>query len=127
MVEQECVYLDPDGLDPQATHLMGREAAAGGEGELVAYARWYMEAGDGEPHVRLGRIVTARAHRGRGLGRRTVEEALARIAAEHPGVAVRMHAQTYLVPFYQDLGFITVGEPFDEDGIPHVAMMLPAG
>jgi ElaA protein len=122
VVEQECVYVDPDGLDPEATHLLGREA-----GELVAYARWYAEDGPEGGHVRLGRIVTAPEHRGRGLGRRTVEEALAPIADEHPGLPVRMHAQTYLVPFYQELGFTTVGEPFDEDGIPHVAMLRSVG
>jgi ElaA protein len=126
VVEQECVYLDPDGLDPEATHLLGRAGPAGG-GDLIAYARWNAEDGPEGGHVRLGRIVTAREHRGRGLGRRTVEEALARIADEHPGLPVRMHAQTYLVPFYQELGFTTVGEPFDEDGIPHVAVLRSVG
>lgn len=118
VVEQECVYQDPDGRDPEATHLLGREA-----GELAAYARWYPEDDPEGRRVRLGRIVTARDHRGRGLGRRTVEEALARVAGEHPGVPVRMHAQAYLVRFYQDFGFTTVGEPFDEDGVPHVVMV----
>jgi ElaA protein len=118
VVEQECAYLDPDGRDPEATHLLGCEAVG-----LIAYARWYPEEGAGGPHVRLGRIVTARDHRGRGLGRRTVGEALTRIAEEHPGLPLRMHAQTDLVDFYESFGFTTVGEPFDEDGVPHVVMV----
>ena len=125
VVEQESLYLDPDGRDLEATHLLGR----GEDGALETYARWYLEeSGDGEAgrHVRLGRIVTARAARGRGGGRRTVEEALARIAGEHPGAEVLIHAQVYLTAFYDGLGFSPVGEPFDEDGVPHVVMVRSA-
>jgi ElaA protein len=118
VVEQACAYLDPDGHDRGATHLLGRLA-----GELAAYARWYPE---GE-RIRLGRIATAGGVRGRGLGRALVAAALRRIAADHPGRPVLVHAQSYLRSFYESLGFTTVGEPFDEDGIPHVAMVRPAG
>lgn len=114
VVEQACVYLDPDGRDRAATHLLGRL-----DGVLVACARWYRE---GE-RVRLGRIATARSVRGRGFGRAVVEEALRRIAAEQPGVPVFLHAQAYLRAFYEALGFAVAGAPFDEDGIPHLAML----
>lgn len=115
VVEQDCPYLDPDGRDRRATHLLGRSA----EGSLVACARWYPEEG----HVRLGRIATAPESRGRGLGRRLVREALDRIAAEHPGRPVLVHAQAYLRAFYEGFGFRVSGEPFDEDGIEHVEMV----
>lgn len=115
VVEQACAYLDPDGRDREATHLLGREGGA-----LVAYARWHRDTG----RVRLGRIATAPAVRGRGHGRVLVEEALRRIGEDHPGRAVLIHAQTYLQAFYASLGFAAVGEPFEEDGIPHVAMVL---
>jgi ElaA protein len=114
VVEQECAYQDLDGLDRASTHLLGTK-----QGRLEAYARWHPE---GE-QVRLGRIVTGPRVRGRGHGRRLVIEALRRIAAEHPGRPVLIHAQAHLEGFYQDLGFETRGEPFDEDGIPHVSMM----
>jgi len=32
-------------------------------------------------------------------------------------------AQTYLQHFYQDFGFQTIGESYDEDGIPHIKML----
>lgn len=118
VVEQACAYLDPDGCDREATHLLGTR-----DGALVAYARWYPEAG----RVRLGRIATAPAARGRGYGRDVVEEALRRIAADHPDRSVLLHAQAYLQGFYESLGFTPVGEPFDEDGIPHVAMVRTDG
>jgi len=114
VVEQECPYQDLDGLDREAVHLLGVE-----EGRVEAYARWYPE-GD---HVRLGRIVTSPRVRGRGHGRELVTEALRRIAAEQPGDPVLIHAQAYLEGFYRELGFETRGEPFDEDGIPHVGMV----
>ncbi len=114
VVEQECVYQDLDGLDREATHLLGLE-----EGRIEACARWYPE---GDP-VRLGRIVTSPRVRGRGHGRRLVTEALRQIAAEHPGRAVLIHAQARLEDFYRELGFETRNEPFDEDGIPHVVMV----
>lgn len=115
VVEQACAYLDPDGRDRAATHLLGRRG-----GELVAYARWFPE-GD---RIRLGRIATAGRARGRGLGRALVAAALSRIAADHPGRPVRIHAQSYLRSFYEGFGFVAVGEPFEEDGIPHRAMEL---
>jgi ElaA protein len=34
-----------------------------------------------------------------------------------------MEAQLYLEKFYASFGFARSGEPFDEDGIPHIAMI----
>ena len=34
-----------------------------------------------------------------------------------------MSAQVYLVKFYEFFGFITVGEEFLEDEIPHIKMI----
>jgi len=114
VVEQECAYQDLDGLDRGAVHLLGVE-----ESELVAYARWCRE---GEL-VRLGRIVTSPRVRGRGHGRRLVTEALRRIVDLHRGARVLIHAQAHLEGFYCELGFERRGEGFEEDGIPHVAMV----
>lgn len=116
VVEQECVYQDLDGLDRESTHLLGVE-----EGRIEACARWHPE-GD---QIRLGRIVTSPRVRGRGHGRRLMTEALRRIADEHPGAPVLIHAQARLEGFYRDFGFQTRGAPFDEDGIPHVLMVIP--
>jgi len=114
VVEQACAYQDLDGGDQQATHLLGLE-----EGELAAYARWCHRGGQ----VRLSRIVTSPRVRGRGHGRRLVTEALRRIADEHPKVPVLIHAQAHLEGFYRSLGFRRRGDTFQEDGIPHVAMV----
>lgn len=109
VVEQACAYQDIDGVDQRATHLLMTEADA-----LVGYARWFAK----DAWTQIGRIVTAPAARGRGYGRQLVEECARRIGSG----PITMDAQTYLVDFYQSLGFSPVGVGFDEDGIPHIRM-----
>jgi ElaA protein len=112
VVEQQCPYQDLDGFDADGWHLTGRE-----EGELVAYARWYV---DEEGWVRLGRIAVRRQWRRQGLAQQAVLCALA-VIGQRP---VKIHAQSYLRAFYERLGFAVVGEEFMEDGIPHLEMQL---
>ena len=70
----------------------------------------------------MGRVVVAAAARGRGLGRAVMLEGLRRCAERYPGQRVKVSAQAHLEPFYESLGFRTVGAPYDEDGILHVDM-----
>jgi ElaA protein len=109
VVEQDCPYLDPDGLDPRAWHLLGRQ-----QGVLVTYARWFEDGAA----MRLGRMVVAPERRGSGLGLLTLEEALRRIGPR----TVVAHAQDHLRTFYGAAGFVAEGSVFLEDGIPHVLM-----
>lgn len=123
VVEQACVYLDPDGLDEQAHHLFGWRAGA--TPTLVCGVR-ILAPGAVYDEASIGRVVTAPAFRGAGLGRALMERALQECARLHPGVAIRIGAQLYLEGFYASLGFETVSPPYDEDGIPHVSMLRPA-
>nr|HEX4318200.1 GNAT family N-acetyltransferase [Kofleriaceae bacterium] len=113
VVEQACVYLDADGLDPRCRHVW---AAAGDA--VHAYLR-YVPAGARYAEAALGRVVTAPAARGTGLGR----ELLRRAIATYGGAPLRLAAQAHLERFYADFGFVRASEPFDEDGIPHVYMV----
>jgi ElaA protein len=36
-------------------------------------------------------------------------------------------AQKYLEKFYNELGFVSEGEPYPEDDIPHIKMRLKKG
>ena len=36
-----------------------------------------------------------------------------------------LDAQVYLVPFYEGLGFAVTSNPYDDFGVPHVAMIAP--
>ena len=122
VVEQRCLYLDPDGLDVGAHHLFGWATAA--PESLVCGAR-ILAPGAVYAEASVGRVVTAPAHRGTGLGRTLMERALSECARLYPGHAVKIGAQHYLARFYAALGFTTVSEPFDEDGILHVKMRRP--
>ncbi|CAH7667740.1 hypothetical protein BY996DRAFT_7357516 [Phakopsora pachyrhizi] len=35
---------------------------------------------------------------------------------------INLHSQMYIIPFYEKLGYRSVGETFDEDGAPHQLM-----
>ncbi|HEX9606527.1 MAG TPA: GNAT family N-acetyltransferase [Gemmatimonadaceae bacterium] len=121
IVEQNCPYPDSDGRDPNAWHLLGWEERASGRA-LVAYARIF------EPGVRydegsIGRVVTAPDVRGTGKGRTLMAEALRRFDSLAPGQPIRIAAQRRLEDFYLGLGFRTVSDPYEEDGIIHVDML----
>jgi ElaA protein len=115
VVEQGSPYPDLDGHDQSAWHLLLRVDAT-----LTGYLRLI----PAPPHVRIGRVAVATSMRGRGLGRRLMEESLVFYRAQYPGLPVVLTAQAHLVPFYQSYGFEPTGAPFDDFGVAHVAMEL---
>lgn len=123
VVEQQCVYLDPDGKDahPDAIHLLGIDD----RGALAAYLR-ILPAGLSYPHLSFGRVLTAPAYRGCGLADPMLREALAVIQRRWPGADIEIGAQAHLQHFYGRHGFDVSSEPYVEDGIPHVDMLRRA-
>jgi ElaA protein len=121
IVEQQCPYNDADGRDPHAWHLLGWSDSQSGR-ELVAYARVF-EPGVRYTEASIGRVVTAPRVRGSGLGKALMAEALRRAESLAPGQAIKIAAQRRLEKFYLELGFRTVSEPYEEDGITHVDML----
>ena len=119
VVEQACVYLDPDGLDAQCWHLTARS-----DDRLQAYARLVppLTKGAQQTQPMIGRVVTAPAARGRGQGRALMLQALACCARLWPGEPVEIQAQAYLQTFYASLGFVVTSDVYDEDGIAHIDM-----
>jgi ElaA protein len=118
VMEQACCFQDMDGIDPDCWHLYSRV-----DGALAAYCR-IVPAGVKFAEPSIGRVITTQAVRGTGLGRALMVEAIGRARALWPGAAVRIGAQHRLERFYQSLGFVTDSAPYDEDGIPHVEMLL---
>jgi ElaA protein len=113
VVEQACAYPDLDGRDtePGALHVWAER-----HGQPVAYLRVLVEA-DGTS--RIGRVVTAAAHRGDGLAAALVRHAIALTSGP-----VVLSAQSHLTPWYQSLRFAVDGPQFIDDGIPHTPMRL---
>lgn len=145
VVEQECVYQDVDGLDPEALIVIGSlqarrhpgtrldcgdeddpadaGACVAADAEVVATAR-VLPPGLRFPEPSIGRVCTSPCHRREGLGRMLMAYAIRRARDHYPGWSVRISAQAYLQAFYQSLGFEPSSAPYLEDRIPHLEMRL---
>jgi ElaA protein len=122
IVEQDCVYQDVDGFDQQALHLLGQFDDGDGV-QLVCYTR-LLPPGVKYEGASIGRVVTKKTIRGGGIGRELMEKSLTFSRQNWPGKAITISAQQHLQKFYASLGFETLSEPYDEDGIPHIRMQL---
>ncbi|WP_449458631.1 GNAT family N-acetyltransferase [Streptococcus suis] len=117
VVEQACPYPEVDGKDPNCLHLLGID-----EGELVAYLR-ILPGGLSYDEVSIGRVVIKPSHRGKGLGRPMMEQAIHFITNEWKESQIKIGAQAHLEKFYSSLGFEVVSEVYLEDDIPHLDML----
>ncbi|MFM0875646.1 GNAT family N-acetyltransferase [Streptococcus suis] len=117
MLEQACPYPEIDGKDPSCLHLLGTD-----NGELVAYLR-ILPAGLSYDEVSIGRVVIKPSHRGKGLGRPMMEQAIHYITTEWKESQIKIGAQAHLAKFYASLGFEAVSEVYLEDDIPHLDML----
>ncbi|QVQ29744.1 GNAT family N-acetyltransferase [Achromobacter deleyi] len=120
VVEQNCVFLDMDGKDlqGQTEHLM-----AWRDGALLAYCR-LLEPALNDGQVVIGRVITAPAARGSGLGHELMRRAKEEAQRIWPDQPVYLGAQARLKRYYGGHGFVPVTEEYIEDGIPHVGMLL---
>lgn len=120
VVEQKCEFVDADGADREAHHLLGYR-----EGVLSAYGR-VMPPGRPYDEPSLSRILTSPEIRGQGYGRPLVAELIRRCERLHGAGAIRIQAQAHLTGFYTEFGFESVGDPYLLDGIWHEDMVRPA-
>lgn len=117
VVEQNCAYPELDGKDGEALHL--RLVI---DGETAAYARLWRP--ENRP-PRIGRVIVAPGHRGKGLGETLMREAIRACEVHFPGEPIALSAQSHLERFYRSLGFAPTSEEYVEDGIPHIDMLRP--
>lgn len=116
VVEQDCPYLDVDGKDVDAFHVIGLYGD-----KVVATAR-ILKPGVSYDEVAIGRVVVAEAYRKLKVGHQLMDETLKFIRKEFGNVPVRISAQTYLISYYNSHGFEIVGEEYLEDNISHIQM-----
>lgn len=117
VVEQDCVYQDIDGKDKLALHVLGYKAD-----ELVAYARAF-KPGDYFAEAAIGRVVVKKSARASKFGYDIMKATIEYLEQNLKAHSITLSAQTYLKNFYENLGFKKEGEPYLEDGIPHVLMV----
>ena len=116
IVEQECPYQDVDGRDPEADHLLLYE-----KNILCGYTRifpkntYFKEAS-------FGRTVVKKSFRGRGYGHVLVKESLKFLKSKNE-TSIKISAQSYLTEFYASHGFVSKGEEYLEDNIPHLSLI----
>jgi predicted GNAT family N-acyltransferase len=105
--------MEIDDDDPRSVHVLARaqDGTPIGSGRLA-------------PDGRIGRVAVLRAWRGRLVGTLLLYTLLDQARARRLA-SVSIHAQRDAVPFWLHHGFATVGEEFEEAGIPHVVMQRP--
>jgi ElaA protein len=117
VVEQNCVYLDPDGKDKLALHLFGEF-----NGKIVAYSRLF-KAGISFDNSSIGRVVVDANYRDRKWGHDLMRESIAGIKSHFGESKITIGAQLYLKKFYESHGFVQTSEMYLEDDIPHIEMI----
>ncbi|MBL4905051.1 MAG: GNAT family N-acetyltransferase [Flavobacteriaceae bacterium] len=118
VVEQDCVYLDVDGKDQEALHVFGTK-----DNKIIAYTRIF-KPGDYFKNASIGRVVVQQNQRKFKYGHELITASIQVINNSFNTKEITLSAQTYLVKFYNSHGFITVGEEYLEDDIPHIEMVL---
>ena len=114
VVEQNCVYQDIDGMDPESLHVFFED-----DGRIAAYLRAFVK----EPGVvQMGRVLTV--DRRVGLGGKLLKAGIEEIRERFHPQKIYIEAQSYAIGFYAREGFRVTSEEFLEDGIPHVKMEL---
>lgn len=114
VVEQKCIYPDPDNRDQEALHLFLKDS----EG-IQGYLR-VLKPADGTAAL-IGRVIAAK--RRCGIGSRLVQAGLKAAAERFRASSVLVEAQSYAEGFYASLGFVPISEEFLDYGIPHIKML----
>lgn len=71
--------------------------------------------------VKIGRFAVHKAYRRQGVGTHMMQQVF-HWCHQQSITHICLNAQTYIIPFYQSLGFIEQGNVFMDAGIPHVRM-----
>lgn len=118
VMEQNCPFQDMDGADAHCFHLLGEAPG----GALHAYAR-LVPAGLKFAEASIGRVVTAQAARGTGIGHVLMREAVQALQGLWGVQPIRIGAQAHLQGFYRRHGFEPASAVYLEDGIDHIEML----
>ena len=116
VVEQNCPYMEPDGLDQDAIHVWLED-----EGQILAYLR-VMDKGVESEYASIGRVIAVK--RRCGLGSQILAEGVRAAREFFQADNIYLEAQIYAKGLYEKQGFRRISEEFLLDGIPHIKMLL---
>ena len=117
VVEQNCAYLDLDGKDKKSYHLICRN----GMGDVVATAR-ILAPGISYDLASIGRVVIDESIRGNGIGHELMQKSVEFALLEFGNSPIQISAQKHLEKYYEQHNFLSTGNEYLEDNIPHVEM-----
>ncbi|MGE7941638.1 GNAT family N-acetyltransferase [Lysinibacillus xylanilyticus] len=114
-VEEQGVplHLECDAEDASATHFIMYEG-----NEPVGAARLRSIENDA---AKIERVCILQDQRGKKLGALIMEEMEKHAISIHMK-KLKLHAQSYAIPFYEKLGYSVTSPEFMDAGIPHRAM-----
>lgn len=121
---RQAVFQDEQGVDP-ALEFDGYDETAK---HLLAYLNdkpvgtariRYLDV----QTVKLERLAVLQTARGQGIGKKLMEKAIHIVQEQGTYSQIIVHAQAYIQPLYQTLGFMPIGGTFYEANIPHVKMI----
>lgn len=119
VVEQNCPYQEVDDKDLKAHHLFGCNR----NGEVVAVSR-LLPPSVSYTEASIGRVALIKSLRGKGIADDLMKKSIAYCQQLFGTLDIRISAQTYLIGFYEKHGFKSQGQPYLEDDIPHIEMLL---
>jgi predicted GNAT family N-acyltransferase len=117
-VEEQGVPRDIelDERDADCVHALAYE-----DGRAVGTGRLLPSEGSPRAAARIGRMAVLAEHRGKGIGSRILESLVGK-ARERGDSEIALSAQLHAADFYRRHGFQTLGEIYEEAGIPHRKM-----
>jgi len=118
VVEQNCVYLDADGKDLNAYHLVLWQ-----DDKVAGYTR-LLAPGVSYDEMSIGRVLTTSQFRNHGFGKTLMQQSIEECRHLFGTGPIVIGAQMYLKRFYESFGFIQEGDMYLEDNIPHIHMRL---
>jgi len=117
IVEQNCVYQDIDNKDQKAIHILGYK-----KNKIIAYTRIF-KAGDYFKNASIGRVLVIEKERHNKYGFQLIETSIMAINIHFKEFKIDISAQEHLEFFYNNLGFLKIGDSYLEDGIDHIKMI----
>ena len=121
VVEQNCIYLDADGVDKDCLHLLGFVNK-----KIVGYAR-IIPARLTYKTPSIGRVVVDEKHRGKGYAHKLMNESIKVAVKKKFAKKITISAQLYLKEFYQSIGFKVSGNVYLDCDLPHLKMIKNIG
>ena len=118
IVEQKSWYVDADNLDQFSLHLLVQNTLG-----LMGYLR-LTPPGKKYKEASIGRVSIREDHRGKKLGDKLLSKGIEKSKQIYKSSSCRISAQEHLIAYYENHGFRVQGTPYDEDGIPHIEMLL---